>query len=163
MYHMYYTGLDSSGGIIGLATAPDLMGPWTDLGSILEPVPGEMLESPTLAYYSGHYYLFYNLAQEGGYFRIGDTHFGAWQQPFLFRPGWAHEIWQSHDGGLHTSYLTDYTVTINPIMWDDFYFPPHPTIESVNHLLFPLITFSGTIINDSADQLIAQNISLEVR
>lgn len=38
-WYMYYSGSDVDGGIAGVATAPSVLGPWTDLGAVLK-VPG---------------------------------------------------------------------------------------------------------------------------
>ncbi|MBN2549635.1 MAG: family 43 glycosylhydrolase [Anaerolineales bacterium] len=154
-YHLYYTGRDRSGrneagrGIIGLATAPSLFGPWTDHGSILplsdgQSAPAEMLESPFLVQMSAQdrpiYYLFYTRSYQGGEYRVSNSPAGSWQGPVDFQPGWAHEFWQDIQGKWFTSYLTSYSITISPLTWDAFFNPWQPWIgENVHHLIFPLI------------------------
>jgi hypothetical protein len=140
IYYLYYTGLDQTGGIVGVATAPSPLGPWVDRGAVLTLTSG-MPESPTLVSHDGSYYLFYNDTIQGESFRSGEGPTGPWTEAFLFRPGWAHEIWQGHDGYSYTSYLTNYSVTISHLTWDSFYDPPRPYIgENVYHLMFPLIS-----------------------
>ena len=59
-YYLFYTGLDVDGGIVGVAKASSLSGTWEDLGAILPPEPGAMLESPFLFSKDGFFYLYYN-------------------------------------------------------------------------------------------------------
>ena len=141
VYYLYYTGRDITGSIIGLATATSPTGPWTDWGSVVQPDPATELESPTIAQYDNAYYLFYNRAREGEYYRIGGSPAGPWGESLPFQPGWAHEIWQNPASEWLTSYLTDLTVTIAPLSWDSFYSPPHPFIGFSKHRIFiPLVT-----------------------
>lgn len=130
IYYLYYAGRDVTGSIIGLATATSPQGPWTDWGSSVPPESTAILESPTIAQFDNAYYLFYNVSRDGGYYRIGASPAGPWQPPQLFRPGWAHEIWQNTVGDWFTSYLTDLTVTISPLSWDSTFSPPRPFIGS---------------------------------
>lgn len=139
VYYLYYTGRDKKGGIIGLASAPTPVGPWTDLGGVVAPVEDEMLESPFLVNYQGRYFLFYNLSLEGEYYRVSERHDGGFGETTPFTPGWAHEFWQSLSGEWYTSYLTDYSVTINRLTWiaSD---PPQPIIEWARSKLYlPLV------------------------
>lgn len=128
IYYMYYTGRDTAGGIIGLATATSPTGPWTDWGSVIPPDPVADLESPTIAQYGSASYLFYNRAGDKEYYRVGASPGGPWHEPLPFLPGWAHEIWRGISGEWFTSYLEDYSVTITPLSWDSFFSPPHPFI-----------------------------------
>jgi predicted GH43/DUF377 family glycosyl hydrolase len=140
VFYMYYTGMDQSGGIIGLASAASPLGPWQDWGAVFEPIEGFTPESPTVAYKDRTYYLFYNQPGISEYFRIGGTPAGPWIDGSPFTPGWAHEIWQDIDGNWFTSFLTDYTVTISPLIWDDLFQPPHPFIGAqVHHLMLPYL------------------------
>ena len=139
-YYLYYTGSDTGGGIIGVATALSPTGPWTDLGSIIPPLPGALAESSTIAQVEGTYYLFYNQTGVGELFRMGTSPTGPWQDPLPFHPGWAHEIWVTPQGDWFTSYLTTPTVTISPLTWDDFYQPAHPWIGTdVFHILLAFL------------------------
>jgi hypothetical protein len=139
-YMMYYTGLDTAGGIVGLATAPSLTGPWTDWGAVLTEA-GSMLESATLATHDDLYYLFYHAvggANSGEFYRYGPTPGGPWSEAYPFRPGWAHEVWTEHDTSWYTSFLTDYSITIRHLTWDGFYEPPRPFIgEEVYRVFLP--------------------------
>ncbi len=142
LYYLYYTGQDTDGGIVGLATAPSLSGPWIDWGTIMT-APASMPESPTVAFYDSFYYLFYNDAGSAGLgevFRYGPTPAGPWSEALSFHPGWAHEVWTGQDGKFYTSFLTNYTITIRRLTWDDFYYPSRPFIgEAVHHVLVPLV------------------------
>lgn len=143
VYYLYYIGLDTDGGIVGLATAPALAGPWSDLGAVLIQ-PDAMLESPTVAANGGIFYLFYNHTGPSGVgevYRYGPTPTGPWAESLLFRPGWAHEVWTGRGGEWYTSFLTDYTVSIRPLMWDYAYIPPRPFIGGGAHRAFlPLVS-----------------------
>jgi hypothetical protein len=141
-YLMYYTGLDMTGSIVGLATAPSLTGPWTDWGAVLTD-PESMFESSALAAYGDLYYLFYHAvggATSGEFYRYGPTPGGPWSRPYPFRPGWAHEIWIGHDASWYTSFLTDYSITIRNLTWDGFYEPPRPLIgDEVYRVFLPWV------------------------
>ena len=143
LYYMYYTGLDNDGGIVGLATATAPAGPWSDQGPILTE-PGAMLESPTVVAYSGLYYLLYHhtgSSSAGEMYHYGPAPGGPWAEPIPLRPGWAHEVWTGLEGEWYTSFLTDYTVTIQPLLWDDAYTPARPFIGTEVHRLFvPLLS-----------------------
>lgn len=146
LYCLYYTGRDVDGGIVGLATAPSLSGPWIDWGAIVMTPQPTIPESSTISFYGGFYYLFYNHLSSDGVnevYRYGPTPAGPWSEDYTFRPGWAHEVWTLPDGKSYTSFLTDYdyTITIRHLVWDDFYYPPRPFIgEAVYHVLIPLIS-----------------------
>jgi hypothetical protein len=142
-YYMYYTALDISGGIIGLATASSLYGPWRDWGTILT-FPGSnyaIAESSTVYQHAGLYYLFYNNTSAGEQYRIGASPAGPWSWPLSFTPGWAHEVWEDHKGQLYTSYLISYSVNISPMSWDTLFSPPRPVIgKDIYHIFLPSVT-----------------------
>lgn len=140
-FYMLYTGRDQDGGIIGLATSPDPVGPWTDWGTIIPPLPDQaMAESPTLVNYRTNYYLFYNHTAQGERVRVGASIAGPWSTGRGFSPGWAHEVWQNPSGVWYSSFLTDYTITISPLVWDEFFYPAEPFLGSlVTHQLLPVI------------------------
>jgi hypothetical protein len=142
-YYLYYTGLDTGGGIVGLATASDPLGPWTDWGAVLTR-PVSMPESPAVVAYGGLYYLLYNDAPPGGLgevYHYGPTPAGPWSKARPFRPGWAHEVWLGGDARFYTSYLTDYTVSIDYLTWDSTYVPARPFIgETVYRVSLPLVS-----------------------
>ncbi len=141
-YHLYYTGRDIDGGIIGLATAPSPSGPWIDWGAVVT-TPNAMPESPTLTHYGGLYYLFYHgvgAAGSGQVYHYGPTLAGPWSRAHRFRPGWAHEIWVGQDGESYTSFLTDYSVSTDLLTWDAWYNPPHPVVgEAVYRIFVPSV------------------------
>jgi hypothetical protein len=142
LYHMYYTGLDLGGGIVGLATALGPAGPWTDWGPILT-IPGAMPESPTLTHHAGLYYLFTTNSggsMSGGVYHYGPTPAGPWSQAYQFRPGWAHELWTGQDGQDYASFLNSYAVNIRPLTWNEYHDPPRPFVgDTIHRLHVPLI------------------------
>jgi beta-xylosidase len=138
-YYLICSAKDEDGSIIGLATSPTPTGPWEDYGSILGSGEEVMLESPTLVQYGDLYYLLYNHSKQGEYFRIGKDPAGPWGEPIPFHPGWAHEIWQDPQGNWFTSHLTDYSVTIVPLIWDTSKHPPNPIIEETSKNFIPYI------------------------
>ncbi len=123
---LYYTGRDEAGWIVGLASAPQLTGPWHDWGAVLtEPTA---TESPAVFEHAGLIYLVYNRSEVGGFVRAGPTLAGPWSAAEPLAPGWAHEFWSAADGTLWTSYLTTKTVTIAPVGWDTSGAIPWPTV-----------------------------------
>lgn len=140
VYYLYYTGMDTGGGIIGIATANSLLGPWDDWGAVTPPNAQSVPESPTTVLYGGNYYLFTTDSFQGEVLRIGATPAGPWKGPYEYVPGWAHEIWPDIDGNWYASYLTDYTVTISPLTWDTAQQPAWPFIgEQVFNIRMPLV------------------------
>jgi hypothetical protein len=138
LYHLYYTGYDIGGGIVGLATASSLSGPWTDKGAVVT-VENAMPENPALIAYGGHHYLFYNhsgASPLGQVYRHGSTPTGPWSDATYFRPGWAHEFWTGGDGRTFISYLMRHNVNIRYLTWDDSRRPPYPFIGEALHRLF---------------------------
>ncbi|MEJ2211293.1 MAG: hypothetical protein P8129_19945 [Anaerolineae bacterium] len=130
-YYMYYTAYDEVGGIIGLATATSLYGPWSDLGPI-HVVDISMAENATLVEHNDLDYLFFNHSSPPGLgevYVVGETSRGAWSEPVLFRPGWAHEFFVGYDGQAYVAYLTHYLLEIRRLQWDDSVSPPRPWIE----------------------------------
>jgi predicted GH43/DUF377 family glycosyl hydrolase len=139
-YLLYYTGRDTEGGIVGVATSVSPEGPWLDWGTVIPPLNSGMAESPTVTRYSETYYLFYNNTSSGEVYRVGPSPTGPWSGERRFKPGWAHEIWKTVSDEWHTSFLTDYTVTISPLTWDTYFTPARPFIgASVSHSFVPLI------------------------
>ncbi len=133
-YYMYYTGQDTTGGIIGLASASNLPGPWSDHGAIFKTPAGVMPESPFVFCRQETCYLFYNLANIGGggdgpHWRWAPTPTGPWQDPADLAPGWAHDLY--FDG---SQYLVSYVLNdgeaigVAPLQWDDSTTPPTPHI-----------------------------------
>ncbi len=130
-YFMYYTGSDEGGGIVGVATANDLRGPWADMGSVL-PDPDSVLESPGVFEYDGRYYLFYHRTSRPNraVVRTGASPIGPWSAEIPILPGWAHEFWTTSEGDWMSSYLTSYDVSIAPVYWDTSVTPPQPRLSA---------------------------------
>jgi hypothetical protein len=128
-YYLYYTGQDRDGGIVGVAAARTLYGPWNDLGPTISIADG-MPESAGVFAFGGRYYLYYNRTTRGAVpeIRSGPTPTGPWSEPQPLQPGWAHELWVAPDGVWMASYLTDYTVSIRPVIWSTRADVPHPVI-----------------------------------
>lgn len=140
-YYLYYTGLDTTGGIIGYATAANsILEEWEDHGRMTDPDDRALHESPFILFHEGSYYLFYNLAHIGEYYRTSETHLGPWFDEKALYPGWAHEFFLSKDGKLYSSYLTNLTVTISPVSWDPLFSPPRPVLsDKIYHHYLPRI------------------------
>ena len=117
VYHLLYAGRDRGGSIIGFAVSASPEGPWFDWGAMTPPDPKIIPESPTLAKFSRRYYLFYTQSYIGQVFRIGEGPVGPWSEPYRIYDGWAFEVWKDRSGTWFTSYLTDYTITIQPLAW----------------------------------------------
>lgn len=140
LYYLYYTGRDVDGYIVGLATADNPLGPWTDWGRVVGPVAGTALESPALVRREGLFYLFYHQPGFGERYRIAPAPGGPWTEDALFLPGWAHEVWQDVDGEWWTSYLTTYDVSIAPLQWNTRVDLPRPLIGwGIHYLSLPLV------------------------
>jgi hypothetical protein len=148
-YYLYYTGRnhgpDGDYGIVGLATADSLDGPWVDLGEIIVLTPPPLLllngipESSTVYKYQGYYYLFYHDTSIGEEYRISHTPSGPWSGPYPIQPGWAHEIWAYEDGRTYASFLTDYTITISPVAWTINMVPPKPFLcKEITQIFMPV-------------------------
>lgn len=143
-YYLYYTGKDISGGIIGVAQATSPLGPWTDFGKVVNLDSSSIPESATVWPYNRGYYIFYHRMTSnnsmGEKYRFGMTPMGPWGDETSISPGWAHEIWAGMDGKIYTSYLTDYSVTIDVLLWNTQFSPPRPSIGDylINHYI-PLI------------------------
>ena len=133
VYYMYYTGRDTGGGIIGVATAPSLLGPWTDLGATFGPVLQRTFESPAVFSAWGKFYMVYHTVwtnkSYGVSVRTADSPVGPWTPAQPIFTGWAHEFWQESGGDWYTSYLTYNNVTIVKLQWDMDRTPPLPAID----------------------------------
>jgi hypothetical protein len=140
-YYMYYTGLDAGGGIVGVATAERLVGPWRDQGATLT-VPGAMLESPGVIENKGWYYLYYNRVKDrtGPAVQVGPSPLGPWSLPRPLGPGWAHEFWRARNGRWMASYLTVPDITIRPVSWNPYSQPVWPMIGArINYTWLPSV------------------------
>lgn len=119
VYHLFYTGRDRYGGIVGFAVADSPQGPWFDWGAMIPPDPVRMPESPAVVRINRRFYLFYNESNVGEVLRVSRGPAGPWSAAHPFPLGWAHEFWQDRSGGWYASYLTDHTITIAPLAWTD--------------------------------------------
>ena len=139
IYYLYYTGRDEDGGIVGLATSDAPDGRWEDTGSILTISEYPIPESATVTIHDGFYYLFYN--QGGEYYHVGMDPSGPWSERYRFIPGWAHEVWTGMNAQTYTSYLTDYSVTISFLSWDNIFRPHRPYVgKDIHRFMIPMVT-----------------------
>ena len=141
---MVYTGRDLDGGIVGLAVATTPDGNWVDYGSILILSPGTP-ESPFIWQANGGFYLLYNHtglgALSGEKYHFGPTPAGPWGDDLPLSPGWAHEIWYGMNEPIFTSYLTNYTVSIKPLLYNNRFTPPRLFIGDEITEIFLLVVF----------------------
>lgn len=132
-YYLYYTGRDTNGGIVGVASSGSLTGPWTDLGATIGPVLKRTFESPSVFSAWGKIYMVYHTVWTGksyGVFvRTADNPTGPWSPQLPIYTGWAHEFWREPGGDWYTSFLTYNQVTIDKVNWEMDRKPPYPAIE----------------------------------
>lgn len=126
-WHLFYSGTDDGAGICGVATAPSILGPWTDRGAVLKvptasiPESCFVLEDP-----DGGYVLVFNHAgPKGNGIKLAHSRSLL---PIDGKPpfdnievlqdsaspglkGWAHEFLPLRDDTLLSAYLTGYFVT----------------------------------------------------
>jgi hypothetical protein len=127
MWHLFYTGRDEGSGICGVATAPSLLGPWTDHGAVLRVANPTIPESCfVLADPDGGFVLVFNHAAGGGGSAVARSRSLLpvnGQPPFtdleaLDRStepalkGWAHEFLPRGGKDVLAAYLTGYFVTL---------------------------------------------------
>lgn len=123
-WYMFYSGTDTDGGITGVATAPDILGPWTDHGAVMKVSAGIpescfVLEAP-----DGSFVMTFNHA--GGVGGIKSARAKS-LLPVEGQPsfsdirllsdtsgtelvGWAHEFLPGVNGSLLCANLTGYFV-----------------------------------------------------
>lgn len=137
-YLLYYTGRDTSGGIIGVADSRSPAGAWRDLGAVLRAEAGVVPESPFVLAHGDYYYLIYNASganEQRWHWSISP--FGPWQAGGTLAYGWAHDFWQSEEGWL-VSYVVGNgaAIRVERLGWvaGD---PPAPQIGS--RVLLPLV------------------------
>ncbi|MBN2147313.1 MAG: family 43 glycosylhydrolase [Anaerolineales bacterium] len=123
VYYLFYSAVDQGGGIVGVATSTTLSGAWYDWGAIFPPTPDQIPESSIVYYHSGFYYLLHHYPSSSETYRIGASPTGPWTDQYILTPGWAHEIWDGPDNSTYASFLTDYTVTIRPVLWNTRFYP----------------------------------------
>lgn len=135
-YYLYYTGLDESGGIVGVAMAAQVEGPWQDLGATLRLPPASLPESPFVVSQDDTFYLFYNRTGAGGgpEWRWAPSPFGPWQAPNRETMGWAHDFARI-DGRWYASFIegASEAIAVRPLRWEQQVQPPAPRL---GHRLF---------------------------
>lgn len=145
-YYLYYTGADESGGIVGVAKAAALEGPWEDLGPVFESHTNSMVESPFVVSQDRYFYLFYNHVPHNSYggpqWRWASSPFGPWHDPLKLPIGWAHDFAQSESGEWYVSYLfgNGKGVKVLPLGWNAST-PPSPLVGS--RLFIPYLVNSS--------------------
>jgi len=125
-WHLFYSGHDEGAGICGVATAPSILGPWTDRGAVLKVPDGTIPESCfVVTDPEGGYVMVFNHAGKGGGIKVARS---TSLVPVNGRPpftnveilldstkqrlkGWAHEFRQRNHKSLLAAYLTGYFIT----------------------------------------------------
>lgn len=134
-YFLYYTGRDVTGGIVGVAMADSLRGPWRDLGAVLRTSATVIPESPFVLAYDGVFYLYYNAAggdasqPAGAYWQWAPSPFGPWQPPVREPLGWGHDFFSSGSDWMSSFVLgSGESIGFAPVGWTASSFPPRPTL-----------------------------------
>jgi len=143
-YFLYYTGQDKTGGIVGVALAETLSGPWRDLGAVLQLPPSLIPESPFVVAKDDFFYLYYNAAGAaanrlaGPQWQWSPSPFGPWQAPTKETLGWGHDFFFTGKAWL-ASYIigNGEAIGVKQIDWDQTQFPPHPLLGQQGFL--PLV------------------------
>ena len=129
LWHMFYTGRDAGFGICGVATAPAILGPWTDRGPVMKvPDPTIPESCYVLAAPDDTFVLIFNHAAGGPGSSVararsllpvnGQPSFSGIETldksaaPPL--KGWAHEFLPNTGGEVMSAYLTGYFITFEP-------------------------------------------------
>lgn len=125
-WYMFYSGADTSGGICGVATAPSVLGPWTDQGAVLQVNAGIPESCFVIPAPDGSWVMTLNHASTDPQVRGIKTARGSslvpvnGQPPFsdlrLLAPtmnGWAHEFLPGPEAGTFLcAHLTGYWVNL---------------------------------------------------
>jgi beta-xylosidase len=140
-FYLFYTGRDVDGGIVGVAMADSLMGPWRDLGAIVQTPPSIIPESPFVFSHDGYFYLYYNASGVGHTierWHWAPSPFGPWQPAADEYLGWAHEFFRV-DGSWYASYIIgDSTaIGVSPVQWHGESMPTIPVIGW--HVALPFV------------------------
>jgi hypothetical protein len=144
-YYLYYTGRDIAGGIVGVAMAESLEGPWRDLGAVLRTSHEVMPESPFVVEAHGFFYLFYNAAHIGEQWVWGPSPFGPWQPPPTDEgPGWAYDFLFTGVTWLASFVMGDGRhIGFAPVFWDTSHDPPRPfarqNVEASRKVFLPMM------------------------
>jgi beta-xylosidase len=98
IYYLYYSGLDTTGGIVGVASSSNLLGNWKDWGAVILTHPKTIPESPYVFEDAGVYHMFYNEAGgKGPVWRWSVSPLGPWQKEVDVLIGWAHDLYFDKD------------------------------------------------------------------
>jgi len=132
LWYLFYTGRDEGFGICGVATAPAVVGPWTDRGAVLK-VPNPTIPEScfVLADPGGGFIMVFNHAAGGGGTKVarsasllpinGQPPFTNIEPPEQSTQpglkGWAHEFLPRRGRSLRSAYLTGYFITFEPARW----------------------------------------------
>ena len=136
LWYLFYSGTDTTGGIVGVATAPAVLGPWTDRGAVLQVDKGVPESAFVLKDPAGGFLMVVNHStpdRKDGGIKIargrsllpvdGKAPFGNLEilsesaEPGL--AGWAHEFIAQGDGTLLAAYLTGYWVNFESARYTD--------------------------------------------
>lgn len=143
-FYMYYTGLDHSGGIIGVAEASSLMGPWEDKGSVLTLSPRTVPESPFIIQRGKTFYLYTNdsgVERFGERWRSSPSPFGPWSSPVSELVGWALDFYNTGTTWYATYVIGNGSaIGVTPLLWDTTTDPPSPYIRRLTQVYLPLIS-----------------------
>jgi beta-xylosidase len=146
-YWLYYTGRDSTGGIVGVAVADTLEGPWRDQGAVLRTAEGVMPESPFVIKHAGRFYLSYTAAEPGSasvsHWQWATAPSGPWHPARQEPLGWAHDFSFTGNWWL-ASYVIGpgRAIGISPVRWNTTAgTPPVPQIGW--SLFLPLVQRQG--------------------
>jgi predicted GH43/DUF377 family glycosyl hydrolase len=129
-WYLFYTGRDQGVGICGVATAPDILGPWTDRGAVLKVPDPTIPESCfVLQEPEGGFVMVFNHAGQGGGIKVARspsllpvkdaapfTNVEVLEQstkPGL--KGWAHEFLPRGGQAVLSAYLTGYFITFEKV------------------------------------------------
>lgn len=125
-YYLYYTGKDTSGGVVGVAIANQLTGPWRDWGAVAAASPKAMAESPYVIEKDGVYYLMFNDAGGNGpTWSWAVSPLGPWQNEGKELIGWAHDFFRSANSQWWVSYVmgNGEAIRVQPLNWFDRGYP----------------------------------------
>lgn len=143
-YFLYYTGKDQEGGIVGVAMAENLQGPWRDLGAVLTISHPMMPESPFVLEHNGYFYLYTHASNtqppwhSAQYWQWAPSPFGPWQPAVQEYVGWGHDFYFDTNTWL-ASYLIGNgdAIGIEAVQWNTNTQPPQPMLG--NKLFLPCV------------------------
>jgi len=154
-YYLYYTGKDTSGGVVGVATSASITGTWQDWGAVVQTSLKSMPESPFVLENGGVYYMMYNdTGGNGPTWSWAVSPLGPWQPEHNETIGWAHDFVRIPNS---SSWLVSYvqgdgeSIHVTPLTWVNNNYPLRiPRIGSRTYL--PALAFK--IRNDPPNDVI---------